>query len=125
MICSITKIELLSNVVVLFMETASLERSITRLPPVTGFDEPLAPEPEPEPEPEPVPAAAPQPARTSGTTARAAAPERGTLLFITFPGCHERGGTQPAERDRRSDAAARFPKPSPLVPNVTRGTIFS
>src|ERR1700733_9827692 len=102
------------------METASLDRSITRLPPSTGFDELLAPEPEPEPEP----AAAPQPARTSGTTARAAAAERRTLLFITFLGCHERGGTQPAERVRRSGAAARFPQPSPNVPNVTRGEIF-
>jgi hypothetical protein len=72
----------LSNVVVLFMETASLERSITRLPPSTGLDEALAPEPELAPEPD----AAPQPARTSGTTARAAAAERRTFLFITFLG---------------------------------------
>src|SRR5277367_5488859 len=99
MICSITKIELLSNVVVLFMETASLERSITRLPPSTGFDEPLAAEPAPELEPDP--AAEPQPARTSGTAASAAATEIRNLFFIRFLGCRERRGTRPAGRGRR------------------------
>src|ERR1700733_13557755 len=111
-------IELLSNVVVLFMETASLERSITRLPPSTGFDEP------PAAGPEPVPPAAP-PAIPSGTPASAAAAESRNLLFIRFLGCHERLGTRPAGRDRPSSAAGNVPNPSPLVPNVTIDEVFS
>src|ERR1700744_5412423 len=74
------------------METASFERSITRLPPSTGFYEPLPKEPAPELAP--VPEA--QPARISGTTTRAAAVATRTFLFITFLGCHERRSTQPA-----------------------------
>src|SRR5579862_3095998 len=124
MICSITKIELLSNVVVLFMETASLERSITRLPPVTGFDEPLAALPDPELVPEVLPAPEAQPARISGTAARAAAAERRTLLFIRFLGCRESYGTRPAERDERCSVAARFRHPSFSVPNVTIVHVF-
>src|ERR1700756_4033675 len=102
------------------METASLERSITRLPPSTGFDEPLAAEPEPELEPEPAPTPVPQPARTNGTAARAAAAERRTFLFITFLGCHERALALDQRGETGAAALRRdFPNPSPLVPNVT------
>src|ERR1700748_1524717 len=94
------------------METASLERSITRLPPSTGFDELVAAEP--------APVAAPQPARANGIAAKPAAIKMRSFFFTTFLDCHERRGTP---RQGSAGYSAIFEPWSAIRPSVTKGTV--